>query len=602
MAHLEQLQSFSLVGVQMTLARATGAEGQALAFTQIRIVDANNVPTGEVYDSGPAGTVPVATGGSAGAAVAAGQVTQVSASNARVQFTQAALDAGGPMVHLNDGVTGLDLVSADWSDDRFFHLVNVSSATSIPLTAGAGWTRSRSPKLDLAAGAGDLLVLAPGEWARVQMSNGYLNVEAGGGSTVRLAWEANKRYEKGDVVYAVTAQGTIGIGDSIIRNVSGTSAATFSAVEAAKWTEVSEDPDTIAALALKQATSEKNVANGYAGLDSNSKILASQLPSLATTTTTSLAPILGAKIGLPGYRRAKLIPINSISAGSGDYQVYLRVGESAGSAANDSHLGSNSQNFPSAQKLGGELQFVLPDGTDVPFFVVDVTGTAPNRVAHCYLRLSGLTGGAGVQKLVFMLYDNNVLAVASQMSAITAVFDLLADDFDGASVDTGKWTPVNLGAAPSGSVLTFGGGSVARSLESLASFGDNIEMLSRQRLSDTAASYSLHGWNQAGAAAFLFENGWDSATRINKGGVLTTLANGLNHGPGVRDFVRIGRSGGSGRFISTSPANSNTFTSVPAVSGPLRVYNTYDNTAEIDWVAARQYFATEPAFGTVQDV
>lgn len=66
---------------------------------------------------------------------------------------------------------------------------------------------------------------------------------AAGGGLRR--WEASKAYAQGDIVVVATASGTLGIGDLIIRNSSGTSRTSFDATEAALWTEVSDDPDLV---------------------------------------------------------------------------------------------------------------------------------------------------------------------------------------------------------------------------------------------------------------------------------------------------------------------------------------------------------------------
>lgn len=232
--------------VSMTQAELDAGAGNDLTADRIVIVDAADVPTGAVYDSGAAGAAPIQSGGTGAATSSASIVTQVSASNARVTFTQAMLDAAGPIVHLNDGVTGLDLVAANWPDDRFFHLTNVSD-TTIPVTVGAGWTRARTPTLSIINTTGDLLSLQPGEYTLIQMSNGFLNVAeiSGSGGRMHQTWSANTWYEKGELIYANATQGTIGIGDPIIRNTSGKSAATFDATEVAKWTEAAQDPDLV---------------------------------------------------------------------------------------------------------------------------------------------------------------------------------------------------------------------------------------------------------------------------------------------------------------------------------------------------------------------
>lgn len=357
-------------------------------------------------------------------------------------------------------------------------------------------------------------------------------------------------------------------------------------------------------LAAKQSSVDKGVANGYASLGADGRVPTAQMPSLATTASTSIAPILGANIGLPGYRRCKLIPINSTTTGTGDYQVEVAIGESALSVGAAFHLAGNSLDFPAAHKDGGEFAFVNPDGTAIPFWVAEVTGTAPNRTARIYLRMSGLTGQAtSVQSLVFLLYDNNILTVPQQMAAITGVFNLLADDWDGASLDLAKWTLTGTAPTLTGSILTFDTANTPKVVDSVTTFGDGIEILHRTTFVDDSQSTSRSGFIHATAANdFAFGDVWDQAKSLWVGATRSNIATPPD---ATSRLYRLSRLAGNGslKWTATDTVIDATRTGVLTVATPIRAWNAYGSTrGSSDWIAARQILATPPALGAVADV
>lgn len=355
--------------VTMTQADLDGGAGIPLSGDHIVIVDANDVPTGVTAESGASGAVPIPTAGAGAATSSAGTVTQVSASNTRVQFTQSMLDAGGPVVHLNDGVTGLDLVAADWTDARFFHLTNVSASTTIPLTAGAGWTRARTPTLSITSG--DLLSLQPGEYALVQMSNGYLNVAeiAGSGGRMHQTWDSNTWFEKGELVYANATQGAIGIGDPIIRNTSGKSGATFDATEAAKWTEAAQDPDLMTLGTAQTVIAVKTFSTlpemGADATTANQPVrLGQHNASLALKFATALVAVaMDAAAGYPTASVAR----SFVSAGN----VLNISGISATSFSGVDLNGTSIADGVAGQFIAGSLNTTVANEVSCWFGVVD---------------------------------------------------------------------------------------------------------------------------------------------------------------------------------------------------------------------------------------
>jgi len=88
-----------------------------------------------------------------------------------------------------------------------------------------------------------------------------------------------------------------------------------------------------------------------------------------------------------GYR--KKITINGSSGAGTNYQVLLKVGESSGASGCDFHVEGHSANFPSDKNQSGDLRFTDNDGiTLLSFWVEKVEGTSPNRVAHCWVKVT----------------------------------------------------------------------------------------------------------------------------------------------------------------------------------------------------------------------
>jgi len=92
---------------------------------------------------------------------------------------------------------------------------------------------------------------------------------------------------------------------------------------------------------------------------------------------------------LYAYKNRKLVTISGSSGAGTNYQVLIKVGESSGAAGCHFHVEGTSLSFPNATNNGGDLAFTAADGESLlPFFVEKVEGTSPNRVAHCWVKVT----------------------------------------------------------------------------------------------------------------------------------------------------------------------------------------------------------------------
>lgn len=119
---------------------------------------------------------------------------------------------------------------------------------------------------------------------------------------------------------------------------------------------------------------------------------------------------------LTGWQYRKKITINGSSGAGTNYQVLLKVGESSGAAGADFHVNGHSAIFPSANN-SGDLRFTASDGTTLlDFWVEKVEGTTPNRVAHCWVKVSA---DLGTNQDIYCYYGN---VSATNVSSDTNTF------------------------------------------------------------------------------------------------------------------------------------------------------------------------------------
>jgi Uncharacterized conserved protein len=111
------------------------------------------------------------------------------------------------------------------------------------------------------------------------------------------------------------------------------------------------------------------------------------------------------------------------------------VGESSGSTGADFHLGGHSK-FPTAKNDGGDIRFTDNDGTTLlPFWVEEVSGSSPNRVAKVWVKVKDDLGS----NVDIYCYYGNSSATNYSNGANTFIF------FDDASSDnSSRYTLRNL--------------------------------------------------------------------------------------------------------------------------------------------------------------
>ena len=144
---------------------------------------------------------------------------------------------------------------------------------------------------------------------------------------------------------------------------------------------------------------------------------------------------------LNGWSFYKTITIKGSSGVGTNHQVKLLVGESSGASGYDFHVEGHSAIFPSGKNDSGDLRFTDTSDNLLDFWVEDVSGDSPNRLATIWVKVSA---NLDTDQDILCYYGNSN---ADNVSNGDNTFDFF-DDFDESSLDTNKWKQIN-GNTPS---------------------------------------------------------------------------------------------------------------------------------------------------------
>lgn len=177
---------------------------------------------------------------------------------------------------------------------------------------------------------------------------------------------------------------------------------------------------------------------------------------------------------------SKVITITGATGAGTNYQIPLLIGESSGSGTNNFHLNNQATSFPTGKNVSGSLRF-FGGGSSLSFWVENVTGSSPNRVAKVWVKVSE---DLGTNKTISCNYTGD----SSNASNGTNTF-LFFDDFDGTSLDTTtNWTVDNSsGFSVASSLLT--GTNTSGRIRSKLTFSGGVELV----VKSTTASRATNG-------------------------------------------------------------------------------------------------------------
>jgi hypothetical protein len=285
----------------------------------------------------------------------------------------------------------------------------------------------------------------------------------------------------------------------------------------------------------------------------------------------------------------RLITITGAGGAGTGYAMLFKIGESSGSAGSDFNLEAVTTTFPLDKNIPGDVQFTDVSGSPLPQWVEQVTGTAPNRVAWFWVKVSA---DLSTTQSIYCTYRNGM----STASNGNTVF-LLFDDFDDGTLDTGKWSNVTGSGSYviSGSEFVLTGTGVGRALYSATTFGDGMEVVGKVGPSATSLSYNgKFGFE----TQYIFQNDWDSqgSSEVVVGPSTKTQLDARYQTTYYR--MRIRRAGGAGSMLVNDVVKHTQGSGIGTSSVPVWLMNVYDATVagKVDWIAVKKYMLTEPTY------
>lgn len=296
---------------------------------------------------------------------------------------------------------------------------------------------------------------------------------------------------------------------------------------------------------------------------------------------------------LTGYSYRKSITLARASGSVTNYQMRLLVGESSGATGEDVDCeGKCLSSFD-------DLRFTTSDGTTLlDYWIESITGTTPNQLATVWIEFDSID----TSDTIFYMYYGNSEANAYSNGSDTFLF---FDDFEGSSIDTGKWSGDTGSATVSSSICSIvGGASSAKTIYS-PTFSGDIALRAKAKLSDV--NYTQLAMSEV-PLANNFLDIWSDTSATNhsnhttaKNSTQTTFSNtaiglGSYH---IYDMVRnLSGTATAKTFTDGVENGSGSTTNVPTVdlAAALRPWGT-GNTQYCDWILVRKYLTTEPAWG-----
>jgi hypothetical protein len=182
---------------------------------------------------------------------------------------------------------------------------------------------------------------------------------------------------------------------------------------------------------LKSGFTIGNQLKWRAQLEADSELIEVKL---AYTDTSGVIGTFG-EPQLSGFRYRKALPIYQQGVGGGqdlfNYQMKIRVAESAGASVFDIHCNGNMQaDFK-------DIRFTAADGqTLLPHYLERITGRKPKRVATFWVKIPHIPA----QGIIIYLYYGN--SQAQDLSQGEKVFDFF-EDFDAPDLNAEKWAQLS---------------------------------------------------------------------------------------------------------------------------------------------------------------
>jgi hypothetical protein len=284
----------------------------------------------------------------------------------------------------------------------------------------------------------------------------------------------------------------------------------------------------------------------------------------------------------------------------------ILVGESSGASGESVDCGGKClSNF-------NDIRFTNSGGiVQLPYWIESISGSSPNQLATIWVKFDSI----GTDATTFYMYYGNQIASAYSNGINTFQF---FDDFLGTSLDTDKWTVVG---SPD---ISVSGGSINISDSAGGNYVKSKTFTATAAQSAIRAKVTIHdssnhatpGW---GFGYYSYPSNTNYILRVTYSSAAQTFFLCTNDGTGrgdgsatTEDYnqhimdMLFGSSSLAQLFRDGSQVSSDRTTKIPTGNMFISfgIYYTNVNyvlSESFDWIAVRQYLATEPAWGNWGD-
>ena len=311
---------------------------------------------------------------------------------------------------------------------------------------------------------------------------------------------------------------------------------------------------------------------------------------------------------LSGWAYRRKITISGASGAGTNYQVLLKVGESSGATGCHFHLDGLSANFPSGKNQGGDLRFTADDGvTLLSFWVEDVRGASPNRIAYVWVKISA---DLGTNQDIYCYFGNPSATNASSGDQTFLFFD----DFEGTSLDTTKWLLARwVGSGSYSAVVSNGyvrinaGSNTTAGIVSKVGFSFPFAVGGLYRKVTDLENWHGIVQNPAGTDIDFVRHGYSQNSyyyQKNTSGNLSTYQTFSRTPPSSFTRIQIIWGPTSSQYFEAD-SQVNTVTTQDRWSGGtnyLQFFEWSNGTADYDYIFVRKYVSPEPAFSSAGSI
>jgi hypothetical protein len=303
---------------------------------------------------------------------------------------------------------------------------------------------------------------------------------------------------------------------------------------------------------------------------------------------------------LTGWTYRKQIKLSRASGAVTDYQLKLLAGESSGATGADVHCGGK------CLSSFDDLRFTNAAGTLLGYWIESITGTTPNRLAVVWIKFDSI---AASDTAFYMYYGNSGAAAVSNGDDTFALFD----DFLGNTLNSDKWQS-SITESIENSILTINGRNGQSNIV-LSNFMNNYTYGQGYALRARISTDHLGGTDGSENGGFghkmnnrvLVSPQDDSSGTTGKyhcyagSGVMGSGSiAGMTAGVyGIWDVMRC-EEGNNKCIFRHNDANEVVITTNIPSDGLAIHFSAWNNVLSkvcVDWVAVRQFYETEPAWG-----